>query len=376
MADIDLGNGYGAGGSANLVWTDSSTGYAFISNGSLTPGFAYKKTTDGGATWGSLQSISSGAGDGSFGIWYDKWTDGTGTKIHLFYHDDSNFVYNYLDTSDDSVGTAVSVYSGQSSGNFDDLSVVRARGGNIYVVSTRNNDLYRSTDSGSTWSARATVGVGSDDQLKLAPGAEVDGNDIFVIFADNGDDDVILKVYDDSANTVSTANIDTGLLINTGTSILRVSHRKSDNHCILAYWYLYNNANADIKAFDIGGTSSITQLTNPVENKDDAASKCGVLVDNNTDDIYCVYGYGSSGVYYKKSTDGGTTWGAEETLTNESLNSTSDDITDMGTAVDTLPSTLRAYYGSSSNAKITSPSITSPSSVKDIISSGIIPFNR
>ena len=68
----------------------------------------YRKTTDGGANWGSAtQVVAPGSCDAKMFDCYADWqtVGDAGTKIHIVYTSkDTNEVrYVYLDTSDDSV---------------------------------------------------------------------------------------------------------------------------------------------------------------------------------------------------------------------------------------------------------------------------------
>ena len=94
--------------------------------------------------------------------------------------------------------------------------------------------------------------------------------------------------------------------------------RPSDGHLVVAVWTERDTATADFRVFDINGTGSITEKTALATDKDDSYHP-SVYIDPGNN-IYVAYMGkldGSEtldttvGVYYRKSTDGGTTWGAE-----------------------------------------------------------------
>src|SRR3990170_3121934 len=64
------------------VWTSANNAYVFYLN--ATAGLVYRKTTDGGATWGAATAVDTVAVYMELAIWYDKWTPGdSGTIIHI-----------------------------------------------------------------------------------------------------------------------------------------------------------------------------------------------------------------------------------------------------------------------------------------------------
>ncbi|KKK51687.1 hypothetical protein LCGC14_3112480, partial [marine sediment metagenome] len=96
------------------VWIDAETAYVIFVD--LSNDLVYVKTSDGGATWGSRVVIHAGTID-SVSLWYDRWTLGDiGDTIHIVYLDTASddVFYRDLDTSDDSLGTEITVFAGVS----------------------------------------------------------------------------------------------------------------------------------------------------------------------------------------------------------------------------------------------------------------------
>lgn len=308
-----------------LVDKDSSTLYLFYPDSDRS--LNYKKSTDGGQTWGTNVEISAAANSGQcICVWYDKWTSGdTGTKIHIAYENntDDDVWYRSLDVSSDTLSSAVAVALGTNIGNDGSnfVQITKARGGNLYVYYSgfnggNYNALYRSVDAGANWTSRTTFGEGDDnDHAIIVPGNEADNQDIWCVFGDNDANEWSLKVYDDSANTVGeTAIVSTP--VGNDTSQISASIRHSDGHMILAINSDVDTATADMLIYDINGSGSITAKTNIITDKDDWANSA-VYIDQNTDYIYVAWignpdgseTFGtSSTIWRSRSTDGGTTW--------------------------------------------------------------------
>lgn len=283
---------------------------------------------------GSIQNILTGTVT-CLGVWADWWTPGnTGTKIHFCYIESvtGDVFYNYLDTSNDTVGSPVTVVAlSTSAGN---CSVTVAMSGNILVAYAGNtgaiNGFYRSTNGGTSFTSRTTVNEGDNlDSARLFPAPLADPSDIWAIYYDWSASQLSLKTYDDSANTWSENIIASSVTQTTNHDMYGAAVRPSDGHLIVAVnTGGLDNAAADLNTFDIASGASITAKTDVITNADDWAAP-GVFVAPNGD-IYVPYMGKSDGTetyrsstkqYYKKSTDGMTTWAAEhaysETLRNQ-----------------------------------------------------------
>lgn len=308
------------------VWIDVNTAYIFYVDGSSD--LAYQKTSDGGTTWAAAVSINTDAIIKA-SIWYDRWTpDNAGTIIHIAYTeaDGNDVLYRNLDTLDDSLSTEVAVFAGTSftNGNWGAgvVDIVRARGGNLYLGFWGDGvgefGFYRSTDNGATWASRADVADGNEaDGILLMPGNETDEDDIWCVYWDRSLDTLNLVVYDNSGDSWSAVSISLAIIMTDDVSYYQMSAapRHSDNHVILAAWSEIG-AVADLKVWDIGGTGDVTAMTNVVTDLDEAA-QVAVFINQQNDDIYVAYLKGGTwestvDAVYKKSTDGGTTWGSEQ----------------------------------------------------------------
>jgi hypothetical protein len=308
------------------VWTDENTAYVFYIDAS--DDVVFNKTSDGGASWAGKTVIKTGTCRW-VSVWYDKWTTGdVGTTIHVAYLDTGShdIFYRDLDTSDDSLGTEITVFSGVSF-EFEILDITKARGGNLYCGFWGDNDgengFYRSTDSGANWTSRAQLADGNaTDFILLMPGNEADNQDIWCIYWDASADELSLKIYDnsDGASGSWSETLISGSMVDSPTYYqMSAAPRHSDNHVILAAWSELDAATADLKVWDIGGSADITAKTDVVTDLDESA-QVAVFINQQTSppEIYVAYLKGGTwtatvDVKYKKSTDGGAAWGSEQT---------------------------------------------------------------
>ncbi len=313
------------------IWISVATAYIFYTDDSID--LVYQKTTDGGATWASPVSVHTGTVV-RLSVWYDRWTPGNvGTTIHVVYAetDGDDILYRSLNTVDDNLGTETTVFDGTTfeGGGWSNgvVDVVVSRGGNLYCGFWGDTDgeygFYRSTNEGATWTSRAQLADGNPvDGILLMPGDETDNADVWCIYWDRSADELSLKIYDDSDNSWSETSIATSMADNASYYQMSAAPRHSDNHVILAAWSELAAATADLKVWDIGGSDDITALTNVVTDLNEAA-QVAVFLDQISGSIYVVYlkggtWFSSVDVKYKKSTDGGVTWGSEQNYSEAS----------------------------------------------------------
>ncbi len=290
----------------------------------------YVKSSDGGATWGSPVTIASATNFiGVPTVWYDKWTPGqTGNLIHVAYARDGvdGMYHRSLLTTTDALSSEGSIDTGVVSGTKDRATMAKSRGGNLYCAydaGSTARGFARSTDNGLNWTAKADPwsgeGTGDGERMLLFPGNESDQDDMWLVWWDDDAQEISLKTYDDSGNSFSEATIDTSMDPDQFAVFQSMSGaiRHSDNHLILVAHSDDANAAHDFKVYDINGAASITAKTNIFTAVTDKFAAC-VTIDTGNDDIYVGYVVSTTpftvqhGVYVK-STDGGTSWGAEVT---------------------------------------------------------------
>ncbi len=309
----------------SLVWIDKNTGYVFFINDGFD--FHYRKTTDAGATWGTEGTIRTGTVMRAV-VWYDRWTkDDTGTEIHIAFtdFDDSNITYNSLDTSDDSLSGEVTIFNGSSADSVINwskhcISITKARGGNLYVGGWIDDDgergFWRSTNSGVSWTSRSNVtDANAVDRIMFLAGNEADTNDIWCVYQDVGSNAITLKVYDNSGNSWSESAIIDGMSENNAFFGFDCMDRHSDGHAILVLREQHNSSAMDLAVHDITNIVTFSKKTDVNTNTFNYGICC-LLINQQNDDLYVAYTTGTTvgAIKYKKSDDGGGTWGSESDM--------------------------------------------------------------
>ncbi len=319
-----------------LVYTSALVGYAFYIDSDNV--FKYKKTTDGGASWGSAVTVRA-ATVVAFDVWFAQWTPGqSGTLIYCWYIESggSDVLFRTLDTDGDSLGTERTVFNGASTVDVRGRMVSGAlmRGGNLLVYydidGGSEQGTRRSTDGGVNWGTRTSLGTGGTSFVHVFPGNEADANDAWALVNNHASDTLILKVHDDSADTNSSSSTIVAITENTGTNTSQFpfagSVQHSDGHLIVAVWTERDAATGDFRVFDINGTGSIVELTALATNVDDCYY-CSVFTFGSH--IYITYvgkrdgseTLGTTvGIYYVVSSDRGVTWSAGDTAYSEDAN--------------------------------------------------------
>ncbi len=316
------------------VWIDDLVGYWFTLS-STSQNIRVYKTDDGGATWSLLTTIDSINGDLlRFAMWFDQWTTGEiGTTIHMTWQGETTpgttrdgLWYAQFDTVSEATRNKqrIAEFSGESGGHFHTIGITKARGGalDIGLGSSGGLFFYRSVDGGATWVKKADFIENTSDRWIMQFGNETDAQDIWVAYLDVSDNEVSLKVYDDSGDSWAETSIDASGNVFTGNedmTMAQASIRHADGHMILAFWSQHLNAAADLKIYDINGAGSITAKTDVETNFVNRG--LGLTIVQNTDPatIYVFFGDASGGassvdIFYRKSEDGGATWGASVQL--------------------------------------------------------------
>lgn len=321
--------------SGYMVKTPGAVVYCFFAS-QVDNNLYWTKSSDGGFTWTDPVSVKAlGGASSGFAVWYDKWTPGnTGTVIHLAYFEQTgdDVFYRGLDTSGDTLGTETTIFAGASTAAASNtcISLTRAIGGNLYcafdIDGGTETGFYRSTDAGSTWGSRTDVNEATSDYYLLAPGYAADTQDIICIYWDRSADEISRKLYDDSANTwgeTSIAASMTDLSSATADPQFSICVDDANNKILLAAWSNADTLNADLRFWTID-ESAITEGTNIVQNSTDDQGMVALALATDATTLYAFYGGKSDGsetfptainIYYKTSTDGGTTWGSETVLT-------------------------------------------------------------
>ncbi len=341
MADVTIEAAAGSTTEARarrggVFWTSPTVGYVIYLNTGLD--LVYRKTGDGGATWGAAQVVVAAA---SCQAWtydcYADWqTDGdAGTKIHIVYmsQDLHQIRYVYLDTSDDSVGGDDLIEACQGTGTFNtgstvlwyQLQITKTRGGNFAVAlryydnsTTAFYSFYTSPDA-DTWTSKVSPWEATFDYILLFSGNEADNQDVWAVFWDVSANEISLKTFDNSGNTWSAGTSISGSMIEASSYIqMDGAFRLSDGHLIFVAWSQYDNAAADLMTWDINGEGSITAKTDVLTNSAESFL-VSVLINQDNDDIRIAYARGTAvgsltKVFHQLSQDGGANWDGETAM--------------------------------------------------------------
>lgn len=313
------------GGAFYLVYVDRNEDVVF------------RKSVDGGHVWSAPTTIFTGTCV-YLAVWYDKWSGLSGGLIHCAYTDSGNddTMYRSIDTeSSDALSTETTIFAGTTTATNGALSIVRARGGNLYcktmIDAGAEGGFYRSTDVGATWGSRTdTEALATGDQWILVPGFAADNQDIMCVFWDNSASEISRYVHDDSANSWAETSISTGMtVLSPGLAVPNFSAAVdlTNSQILLCAWNAADTLNQDLLGWKITESAITAFGTTPVLNATDDCALCAMAIDLRTNDWYVVYLGKSDGsdvwssqqtINYKKSTDSGATWSAEASLHNSS----------------------------------------------------------
>ncbi len=328
------------GGSPTTVFISQSTGYAFYRDS--TGYCAYSKTTDGGVTWGAAVNVfTTNTACLQIAVWYDRWTPGdtTGTLIHIAVIDSTNddIFYRYLDTSNDTLSTGpVNItsgrgYAGSLGAGTNHVALTKGTDGALYaaVSDASDNMAVRCTTTCTTatnWtvSEPASWTTGNDNQI-LVP--MLSGNILFLWWDISVTTNDIKYSRWNGSSWSAWANVDTALDNTTYDASWGAAVDPSTGNVYLAHAASAATLGTDddirVKRFN-ASNGTWTTLTDVVTNSVCAGvSNCGITGakiarDNTTGYLYVLYsaqstpGTASTGnVYFKISTDGGSTWSSE-----------------------------------------------------------------
>lgn len=299
---------------------------------------SFKKSPDGGVTWGTQTSIAA-TGIENLAVWYDRWSNISAGLIHLAYTGNSadDTFYRTIDTeSSDALSTQTVIFSGTSTAGGGHLSIARAVGGNVYcktvIDAGAEGGFYRLPNANvpnGAWDAARTVdeAIATTDQMILLPDYDAaDTQDIMAIFWDASADEISRKLYDDSANSWAETSIAGTMVDTVATSSFphfAVAMDIANTRHILVAWSAVDAANQDLRCWTVD-SGTITEVTPVVSNATDDCGFAAIGLDTATGYWHAFYAGKSDGsetfktsvnIYCKVSQDGGTTWGSEFLLT-------------------------------------------------------------
>ncbi len=290
------------GNNVHVTWRQEKTGgWSLI---------YYKRSTNSGASWGSeikFDNPCSNSEDSSIGV--------NGNNVHVVWEGSwggSQILYKRSTDNGANWGGATIITGSPKSAIDPSIGV---NGNNIHVVwrdgrdGNRSKVFYkRSTDNGANW--------GSDTQLtvseSISPAIGVSGNNLHVIGQR-------YYTYARSTNNGTNWDSEKGFDVAWGSKSIAIAANGNNVHVI---WqkYIVDNWEICYKKSTNNGASwgSKVRLTN------DSSDSIHPSILVNGNDVHIVWIDGKAGnheVYYRKSTDNGSSWGSEVRLTNDSSDS-------------------------------------------------------
>lgn len=322
--------GYGVQGDGAIQWVNNLVGYVFILDNSRV---YYKKTTDGGKTWGAKVEVTGSEKSPQLvSAWYEKDTAGfTSTgKIHVVFIASSanNGVYYFnIDVDTDTISSITTVDTTTITfGGYKWLSVTQTNDGKVYIVAEDTADetaVFVATSPYSSWSVITGHGhVATDTDRAYICQHPTNQDDILMISWDVSEEDLVYKVYDSSAGTwdESWSSIDTDAYdYSLSRNPIGIALDKENEILYLSYVNKANQAASGnavkVQAFNGTSWTPKTSVYTWSSGNNEACISSKISVDNLTGDVYCVYvrdiDTADQKVFYKKSTDGGANWGSE-----------------------------------------------------------------
>ena len=306
-------------------WSDISTGVIVFVDGPA--GISFARTVDKGATWVTTQ-IEAGSLE-QFACWWDKATPGdSGNLVHVAWLDSvaSDASYVTINVATGVLGTIQTIDSTltvDSSSSLNRIAITKAVGGNLIAALSTQTEIeaYRSVDAGVNWTDRADFFevATQEDWLQLYPADTGDNQDVFGVFWDRSANELSVKMYDDSANTVTETSIATSMDADTKHQNFGGAVRNSDKHLLLAAHSNDDTTTDDLLTWDITVDSiaspTVTVKANIFTNQDESA-QVGIIINQQNDDVYIAHLKGvvweaTVDVVFHKSVNGMTSWGAE-----------------------------------------------------------------
>lgn len=313
----------------NSVITNTGVIYQFLLDANNNANLYWIKSLDFGRTW-TRRSATIDTNVDRLCVWYDKQTPGdSGTLIHIAWVENltDNAEYCTLDTASDTVSSHIVGFNGLTSTSAAFITITKTKAGTVHCcgsidAGTENFHFTVVSPFTSVTAKDAGVQEAAQDELYAVPGNYADTDDFDVYYNDVSVPELTRKTYDASANTWSeSAKLDDITSSLTVCPPATVTIIRSSSLQFVAYWNAFDLSTADLRCLKWDGTTT-TQLTNIVTNSDDCAG-VQLTYDESTSTLYAFYFGKSDGsetattswkVYYKTSTDAGSTWSAEQTL--------------------------------------------------------------
>jgi hypothetical protein len=306
----------------------------------------YKRSTDGGVTWGGDKRLTNNSADSK-----NPSIAVAGSVVHVVWREESGEVGIYYTRSTDGGNSFEGVTRlTDNTANSYAPSII-ASGSYLRLVwedsRDGNREIYykRSTNGGTTWGADTRLTNNTFDSRY--PSIKISGTIVHVVWYDlrNGNGEIYYKRSADGGINWGTDTRLTNNSAASGNPSIAVSGSN-----LFVVWEDNRDGNNEIyikRSTDEGinwGTD--TRLTN-----NSAASGWPSIVAylSNVHVVWQDYRDVNSEIYYKRSSNGGTTWGTDTRLTNNSASSGLPSIAVSGSLVhivweDNRDTDMEVYY--------------------------------
>src|SRR4030095_2389515 len=314
-----------SGNIVHVIWSDNPrvSGY---------PQIFYKRSSDGGVSWGTDMQMTSNT-------WYFTGHPSifvSGPVVHLawIYNHNAFGMLFYKHSTDAGISwwPNTQISTGTLSMYFPSLAV---SGSIVYVVATAPSSQLsrifytRSENSGQSWAATSPL-VTTTSTSQFAA-VSTSGSVTNIVWQDNRDGNEEIYYIRSTDNGLSWG-VETRLTNNAGYS--SYPSISSSGSLALVAWQENRDGNYEIyyKRSTNGGLSwgADTRLTN---NSDSSYYPSVYVSGSNVHVAWQDYRDGNWEVYYNRSTDGGGSWGADTRLTSNSAASITPSITVSNSSV-------------------------------------------
>lgn len=335
--DSDIHSEIRAERSPSLVFTSATTGYIFALAANENP--FYRKTTDGGQTWGARVLLNTVTDCDGLIVWYDKWTPGdTGTKIHIIYNSDgqNRLYYMSLDTaSSDAVTPEVAITSNTSVDvhYLSGYSITKSNTGVLYAAlanyyngnfpamakCSSNCHVAANWSSASNYpSGLVSTGAYNSD-FKLAP---LSSGKVLALYHDDAANKITYAVYTPGSNTWNAAaTLDSSVVNN---DFWKHAWGLTVNSTTSEVYFCYNNDTHSLTGAINTVVFSSAGVPGTISAVPDSLAtyqyQCDLAYDSANDQVVLLRNvtYNAGGninqILIQKSDDAMASWGAEEKL--------------------------------------------------------------
>ncbi|MFY9964788.1 MAG: sialidase family protein [Nitrososphaeraceae archaeon] len=287
----------------------------------------YRMSTDGGATFGSTIALSNDeassvnpsiavSGNNVYVVW-DSVTPGPplpGREVDVLYR-----------RSTDGGVTFGSVINLSNNPGVSDFSAIAASGNNVYVVWQDSTPgkfeiFYRmSTDGGATFGSAINLSNNAEDSFN--PSIEGIGNNVYVAWNDNslGNSEILYRRSSDGGGTFSTT---TNLSNNIATSVLPSVAASGVN--VYLVWQDGRAPEEDYEILYRKSTDEGATFGSPINLSNNAGSSLNPEVAAVNNGVYVIWQDSTPGnpeILHRRSANAGTSFGSIINLSNNAGNS-------------------------------------------------------